>query len=242
MSTSKPTEQRPMFSSDTIRFLVGVIAFMLPVLAWIVSPFALLPSISASYYTAVRDIFVGLLFVLGAFLFTYKGHSSQESWMANLAALAAIVAAVFPTSCDTCPSNIVSTIHFFAGAIMFLVTAYFCLWPFKNAAKDKSTKDKSSKDESSKEAGRRVKFYSFCGWAIIVCLGILAAAGLILNAEIKRISAITFIGEFIMLWLFSAAWMVAAKWLPWFSNKEERPHLAKELELDKLNLLKPGRK
>ena len=158
--------------------------------------------------------------------------------MANLAGLAAITAAVFPTSCDAnCgtfqPNPTAAAIHFYAGAVMFLVTAYFCLWPFRNAAMAKSTT----------EAGRRVKFYSFCGVAIIACLVILTAVRFILNDEIKKTLALTFWGEFVMLWLFGAAWLVAAKWLPWFTNKrEERLHLAKELEVDKLNLPKPDGK
>src|SRR5689334_15556982 len=156
MSTSESTKQLPMFSSELIRLLVGAIVFVLPVVVWIASSFTPLSSISASYHTGARDIFVGLLFVLGAFLFVYKGHRRKEYWIANLGSLAAVIAAVFPTACDLCQINPIAIIHLCAGAALFLVTAYFCLGPFKQSA---STKPWA-------EAGRRAGFYILCGWAI----------------------------------------------------------------------------
>ena len=62
-----------VFDYHTIRLLIGVIALSFP---WIVSILAsqITPSISWSYHTDARDIFVGFLFVIGAFLVSYQGH------------------------------------------------------------------------------------------------------------------------------------------------------------------------
>jgi hypothetical protein len=216
-----------MFSSEVIRWLVGFITFALPILVSIIS-FARLTSISASYYTGARDLFVGLLFILGAFLLVYKGHTPLEDWIANLGALAAVIAALCPTACDLCPCSLTSTIHLLAGIVLFGVTAYFCLGPFRQAAKDKDWI----------KAQRRVKFYAICGYAIIACLVILGVVELAMTAELKKAWVPIFWGEFVMLWIFSAAWIVAAKWIPWFTDKdEEEPlNLSKEFQLDALNL------
>jgi hypothetical protein len=72
-----PSEKENLvFDYHTIRLLIGLIALLFP---WIVSIFAskITPSISWSYYTNARDVFVGLLFVIGAFLISYKGHKPE---------------------------------------------------------------------------------------------------------------------------------------------------------------------
>lgn len=62
-----------LFDHHTIRAIIGLIAMLLP---WIVRWRAALSldSISWAYHTDARDIFVGCLFVMGAFLISYKGH------------------------------------------------------------------------------------------------------------------------------------------------------------------------
>jgi len=224
MSTSE--DRLPTFSIDAIRLFIGLIAFALPALVTIASSFAPLTSISASYHTGARDTFVGLLFVLGAFLFTYKGHEKKEDWMANLAALGAILAALFPVPCDGCKLDTTTTIdaiiHCCGGLTMFSVIAYFCLGPFRKAA--------DAKPDAG--AGRRANFYTFCGWAVIACIAVIIV-GTLTSAFFGLIPNFTFLAEFVMLWLFSAAWLVASQWLPWFTSKSQRLDVAQELELKK---------
>mgnify|MGYP006921592309 CR=1 FL=1 len=72
------------FDQDTIRRFIGLIAIFLPIVV-IVAGWGFPNSISASYHSETgfpflpyfpspRDIFVGSLFVIGAFLMSYKGH------------------------------------------------------------------------------------------------------------------------------------------------------------------------
>lgn len=74
--TSSDSNDRLLFDHHTIRGIIGGIALLLP---WIARMCAAekLPSISWSYHTASRDIFVGCLFVIGAFLISYKGHQPK---------------------------------------------------------------------------------------------------------------------------------------------------------------------
>jgi hypothetical protein len=52
---------------------VGVIAFSLPFVFSAIANSSL-GSMSGSYYTSARDVFVGMLFIVGAFLWAYNGH------------------------------------------------------------------------------------------------------------------------------------------------------------------------
>ncbi len=55
-------------------------------------------SLSAYYYSGVRDIFVGSLFAVGVFLITYKVvEQNLDNTLSSLAGVAAIVVALFPT-------------------------------------------------------------------------------------------------------------------------------------------------
>ncbi len=71
----KPSESKEnlVFDFYTIRLLIGLIAFSLP---WVVRILVghIPDSISWSYHTDARDYFVGLLFVIGSFLMSYKGN------------------------------------------------------------------------------------------------------------------------------------------------------------------------
>jgi hypothetical protein len=75
------SKENLVFNFRTIRQIIGGIALLLPLLVSVV-PWKISPSISWTYYTNAHDIFVGCLFVIGAFLISYKGHqiilNSQE--------------------------------------------------------------------------------------------------------------------------------------------------------------------
>lgn len=59
MNTS---DSNKVFDYRALRLVMGLIAFALPIVASAVSS-TQLTSISASYYTEARDVFVGLLFL-----------------------------------------------------------------------------------------------------------------------------------------------------------------------------------
>jgi hypothetical protein len=67
------SEENLAFNYKTIRQIIGGIAMLLPLMVSII-PWKISPSISWTYYTNAHDIFVGCLFIIGAFLISYKGH------------------------------------------------------------------------------------------------------------------------------------------------------------------------
>ena len=188
-----------VFDYRALRLLMAIIAFALPFIVTFISS-TTLTSISASYYTEARDIFVGLLFVVSAFLLAYNGHTSSEAWASKAACFAAVVAALNPTSCDICAPDIQSKIHYFAAVIFFGILAYFCLGPFR----------KNTKGQEGKK-GRRAKIYFACGWIIIICMLTMGLTKFTVPDQIRNSLYITYWGESIALWAFGAAWMVAGK-------------------------------
>src|SRR4026207_1917459 len=105
----------PIFNHDQLRLIVGFVAFALPLLVKYKSSTAL-TSISASYHTEAHDIFVGSLFVIATVFLAYNGHGSiWESGISKLGALAAAGAAIYPTACDSCVSDVKSYIHSIAA-------------------------------------------------------------------------------------------------------------------------------
>jgi hypothetical protein len=87
-----------------MRFAIGILGAALPLqlfaepLFFDGQPF-LRGSLSAYYYSGMREFFVGVLWAIGVFLVTYKfAEFSKESRVSTYAGLAAIFVALFPTA------------------------------------------------------------------------------------------------------------------------------------------------
>lgn len=76
----------------------------------------------------MRDVFVGVLWAIGAFLFFYKGYSRRENRALNVAGIAAVLIALFPTDWPGEPGTSTNTVHFASAVIFFLAIAYVCLF------------------------------------------------------------------------------------------------------------------
>ena len=222
--TSK--EQSLMFDVDTLRKLVGLVAILLPlVVKWISS--TRLSSISASYYTEAHDVFVGALFIIGALLIAYQGHTKPEMVISKLGAFAAFIVATYPTACDLCGNSTASTIHYGAAAILFGATAYFCLGPFRLGAMDKKAsgereavnamepEKKLAEEQKAKEARERIVFYWVCGLVIVVCLLGAFLSNFVMTNETRQSLQFVYRVEWIALWTFGFAWLVAGKVITW---------------------------
>jgi hypothetical protein len=218
MNTSK---WDTVFDYRALRLLMGIIAFALPfIVNWVSS--IPLTSISASYHTEARDIFVGLLFVVGAFLWAYKGHTPREAWISKAASIAAIVVALFPTSCDQCTPDMKAGIHYLAAGILFGILAYFCLGPFRENTKGKEGKK-----------GRRAKIYFTCGCIIVACILTIGITKITLPDETIKKMLITYWAETIALIAFGIAWIVAGKVFKPLVDEEDALNLFSDFPIQK---------
>ena len=121
--------------------MVGIIAFSLPIFVLII-PWEVLSSISSSYHSDARDVFVGCLFFISAFLFAYNGLYLGELIMSKITGIALILVALFPTACDGCEANTSSWIHLGSAATAFITLSVFCFWPFRLNIKGQGGKKK----------------------------------------------------------------------------------------------------
>jgi hypothetical protein len=196
-----------------MRFSIGVLGFALPLLLVLLEP-ALFDgqpaprgSLSAYYYSGVREIFVGGLWAIGVFLFAYKFLDfSWESLLSSLAGVSAILVALFPTERpgDGVPLNaaqakwgegVVSGIHY-GTAVLFIgllvpITLMFAL-----------------------EEGRRKSNEGRLTWRFWRGFHTVAAALILFGALLAAFAGITgdpdkgvLYGEWIAIWAFAASWL-----------------------------------
>jgi hypothetical protein len=206
--------QQPMrqeIDHRTIKLVVGVIALSLANLTALFASSSI-ASISAAYYEAgwSRDILVGFLFAIAAFMLAYNGFSNFEMYLSKAAAAAAIGVAMFPCKCGS-HTELVPYVHRISGAAMFLILACFCYVFFQRA-----------RSKGHTEANRRAFVYAACGISILASIVVLAIDGLsggIFSAEVPRL---TFYGERTGLVAFGISWLTASKVLPVLTRADER--------------------
>jgi hypothetical protein len=104
------TLHKNMLSIDylTLRKVVGCIGLLLPaglLIGESVLASGLPDSMSAYYYTGMRNLFVGALCALGVFLISYAGFDDWDRWLTNVAGAGAILVAFLPTKPAVCARN-----------------------------------------------------------------------------------------------------------------------------------------
>ncbi len=199
----------PIFDYKALRLLMGIIVLVLSPLVTVIAAKAL-ASVSASYHTDAQDVFIGLLFVVSAFLWAYNGHTTREAIASKGASIAAICVALFPTACTGCESDLTSKIHGVAAAVLFLILAYFCFGPFR----------KNTKGQGGKK-GRRSKFYLGCGIVMLASMLFGVVARFTLGKKGIDATSIIFWVEAIALSAFGVAWIVAGKILKVLTDDED---------------------
>ena len=116
----------------TLRVLIGATGVLLPLLV-VLGKFIsdgswqLEFSISDYYDNGTGgDILVGILFVLGFFLLSYKGPERIDNRAADVGCVAALGVALFPTTyCSDCWVHIM---HFVFALLLFLVFIFFSVF------------------------------------------------------------------------------------------------------------------
>ena len=195
-----------------LKLIVGVIALTLGSLTAFLSSVPL-ASISASYYEGgwARDIFIGFLYAISAFLLAYNGLGGvAEMVMSKIAAVAALGVAMFPCRCGD-HAEIVPYVHGISAAIMFVTLALFC-WIFYRRARAKG----------HTEADRRAYIYAICGVVIVGAVGVLALDRLTNGSISSTVERLTYHGEHAGLLAFGVSWLVSSKTLPFLTAPDER--------------------
>lgn len=207
---SNPDRQE--IDEHTGKLIVGVIAILLASVTDFLAGGGL-ESISESYHSGglARDLFVGSLLAISAFLASYNGYTSNQMKLAKIAAIAAIGIALFPCLCPGYTDPRSSWIHGFSAAVMFLVLAFFCRTFYIRA-----------KEKGHSRAMLRCYIYAACGGAIVFSILILAIDGLLGGAIKEVIPNLVFIFEAVGLVAFGIAWLTASRIIIGLVNPDER--------------------
>jgi hypothetical protein len=155
----------------TLRRAVGVIGTALPFVLvigkWLLDGWGIQPSISAYYYTSMRNVLVGSLCAIGVFLLSYRGYERADDVAGNLACVFAVGVALFPTGPPigaTAAQALVGTVHGVCAAAFFLTLAYFSLVAFR--------KTNPAKHMTARKKERNI-VYTVCGYVILACIGLI---------------------------------------------------------------------
>lgn len=174
-----PPDNDLIISYQRLRQALGVVAVLLPFVlalgAWAFEGIPWADSISAYYYTSMRDVFVGTMFAVGIFLYCYRGQDTQDNILSNIAGLAAAGIGLLPMQPEysrvlierhrdiagpNCyvPHGFLGY-HFYAVATFFAIVSYLAIFRF--------TKIDHPPLTDAKRARNRV--YVLCGIVMIAC-------------------------------------------------------------------------
>jgi hypothetical protein len=204
MTTDKETSL--VISYMTLRKIIGILGMALPFVLslgeWAIFGKGLQGSMSAYYHTGMRDVFVGILFAIGFFLFSYKGPDRKDNIAGNLACLFAVGVALFRTTPEGKDAvDVAGIVHLACAGLFFLTLTYFSLFLF--------TKTNPDVKPTRRKLQRNI-VYRVCG-------GIMAASILLMmlysflpkgvTAPLKPLSPIYWL-EALAIIAFGVSWFV----------------------------------
>lgn len=212
-----------------LRLCIGVLGVALPFILRIGS--AIFPpdpySVSAYYYSAMRNPLVASLCILGTFLLTYRGYDKLDSWITNVCGAATAGVALFPTSNPGFKPTWVGHVHPIAAGIALAGQALMALQFTQSTPRDKAARwphdvkrmlralifryaQQVHSDHDKKLTRNRI--YSACAWVIII--GVVLT--LVQNFWLDSVKAETqwmFWFESLSICSFGVSWLVKGKTL-----------------------------
>lgn len=169
----------------------------------------LLSSLSAAYYTQMRDVFVGSLCAVGVFLIFYR-YTRVENILGTLAGLAAITVAFFPSTPGadslivTAAQSPTGRVHGIAALVLLSILAIFCFFLFPRSLHPSAM--------TVRKKARNVTYY-LCGTAIVLGMASAALGSNILPDSVEATVRPMFWGETVAVLAFGVAWFARSNTL-----------------------------
>ena len=160
-------------------------------------------SMSAYYYSVMRDVFVGSLWVTGIFLICYR-YDTLDDLVSTLAGICAIGVSLFPTPPEVDATQLQTAIGMahgsFAGGF-FLMLAFMAIVLFTKKNPENVTDRKLLRN----------KVYLICGYTILACIGLAALTLFVPYLQsaswLQSVHPILIL-EALATWAFGWAWFV----------------------------------
>jgi hypothetical protein len=205
-----------------LRKIVGWIGTLLPIVLLvgvaISSTQARPDSMSGYYYTDMRNVFVGALCALGAFLGAYDGYDDVDRWITNIAGFCAIGVAFCPTKPSapqlSTTQQVVGDIHVFFAVTTFVMLGLMALRFAKGA------RTPNADDRSQGHKGENL-IYRASGITIMSCV-LLAVLSNLLPASVNAHWPLLFIFEAVAVFAFGFSWFVKGRAMAGSLNRLRR--------------------
>lgn len=165
-------------------------------------------SLSAYYYSGVRELFVGTLSAIGVFLITYKvADRSLDNTLSVLAGMAALVVALFPTGLPTHVTQLtplqdrlgeaaVEAIHFTAAFVFIVSLGVICFFfGLREGAR------------TPRQGKRSPAFWRRYHWSCAAAIGA-AFLWIVVTESVGSPSNSLLIGETASVLAFGASWFM----------------------------------
>jgi heme A synthase len=191
-----------------LRILIGATGILLPFLVvmgkFISQKSGNLEYSISDYYDngAGGDILVGVLFVLGFFLMSYKGPEPIDNKVANVGWVSALGVALFPTTyCSKCW---VHYMHFVFALVLFTVFILFSVWLFRKTKKGKEK-------EMTQQKIYRNRIYLTCGIVMILCIAAIAVSMIWIDNATTEKYHLVYWFESLALVSFGISWITKSE-------------------------------
>ena len=169
-------------------------------------------SVSAYYYTSMRNGLVGILCGMSLFLLSYHGNERIDSVASKLAGVFALGIAFFPTSPTGEKDDILSILHYVTSGIYFAILSYMSVFLFTK-----------SRGHKTKEKKKRNRVYRTCGIIMAISAICIPLDGLKPIHDKIIFLKPTLILETIALTSFGISWLIKGEFL--LADKEEQDGL-----------------
>jgi hypothetical protein len=185
-----------------LRRAIGLIGTALPVVlivGQLIVSGELLTSISAYYYSDMRDVYVGAMCAIGVFLLSYRGYDRVDDIAADIAAVSAIGLALFPTTPKgphTSTQQVIGVVHLVFAIVFFLTLAYFCLVLFT----------KTDKTQPTARKVQRNRVYVVSGVMILTCLVLIVVSSWFFADAMRPLHPVLWL-ESVATIAFGVAWL-----------------------------------
>jgi hypothetical protein len=207
MPPNQPSQEPMIITYATLRKVIGFLAFFLaPVLVGgsliFDHPAEIRTSISAYYYSSMRNEMEGIICGIAMFLLSYDGYTKQDSIISKLAGLFALGIAFFPTSDTDVKDDIISQLHYIYAGIFFALLAYMCVFLFTKTSGNMTVQKK-----------QRNRVYRVCG--IIMAFSVLCIPFDGITAIHNKISFLepTLVLEILALVSFGISWLTKGEFI-----------------------------
>ncbi|HEY7127833.1 MAG TPA: hypothetical protein VH540_28140 [Ktedonobacterales bacterium] len=205
LASDRPRGPSPyILSYRELRTSIGIIGIALPVVLatgkWLLESQGLLDSISAYYYSVMRGVFVGSLWAIAVFLFSYR-YARADNIASKIVSICALGVSLFPAAPanPTDQQQAIGIAHTVFAAGFFLTLAYFALFLFRKTYPDQ---------QPTRQKQTRNRVYLICGLAMVFCLALIVLLGFLPDPEWLLQLHPFFILEALSVEAFGIAWFI----------------------------------